>query len=165
MSRRLILMRHAKSDWANHQLSDHDRPLNERGRRTAPLMAQHFANKNLVPCAIVASTAARVRETVALMLAEWRHAPVVSFHQSLYLASVETLSAQVRELQDSCSSTMIVGHNPGLMDFVSWLSGHSLEMPTAGVAVFESTVSTWSGALVARDWQLTAHWRPRDLFD
>ena len=165
MVRRLILMRHAKSDWANQHLSDHDRPLNERGRRSAPLMAKQFANNNLTPVAIVASTAARVRETLALMLAEWRHEPEVRFQKSLYLASVETLKTHVSGLLDSWSDALIVGHNPGLMDFASWLAGQPLEMPTAGVVVFEADGESWSEAVATRNWQLKALWKPRDLFD
>ena len=165
MALRLILMRHAKSDWANHKLSDHDRPLNERGRRSAPLMAKHLANHYLAPQAIVASTAVRVRETLVLMLAEWPYDPEVFFEQSLYLASVETLVSHVRGLHDGWSDALIVGHNPGLTDFVSRLAGRPVEMPTAAVAVATSNEESWTDAVAARSWQLTAHWRPRDLFD
>ena len=60
---------------------------------------------------------------------------------------------------------MIVGHNPGLMDFASWLASKPLEMPTAGVAVFEADGESWSEAVATRNWQLKALWKPRDLFD
>ena len=165
MARRLVLMRHAKSDWANHNLADHDRPLNERGRLSATQMAKHFANTDLAPSVIIASTAARVRETLTRMLAEWPYEPEVSFEQSLYLASVETLNARVCGLHHAWQSAMIVGHNPGLADFVSRLANRPLEMPTAAVAVFSTNLETWTDAVAARDWQLTAHWRPRDLFE
>lgn len=164
MARRLILMRHAKSDWANPSLSDNDRPLNERGRRAAPMMAKHFLENNLPPSVVLASTAVRVRETLALMLAEWRYEPVVFFEQSLYLASVETLKSHVRGLHDSWTDAMILGHNPGLTDFVSWLASQSLEMPTAGVAVFASNEECWHD-FTARNLRLSAHWCPRDLSD
>lgn len=164
MARRLILMRHAKSDWADHSLSDHDRPLNERGRVSAPLMAKHLANNNLAPQAIIASTATRVRETLALMLPEWRHEPEVEFCELLYLASIATLRAEVRGFRDSWSDAMLIGHNPGLTDFVSWLADRPMEMPTAAVAVFVSSQSSWSDAIAAQDWELSAEWRPRELF-
>lgn len=155
-------MRHAKSDWANHNLSDHDRPLNERGRRTAPMMGKLFLANKLNPAVVLASTAVRVRETIGLMLAEWPFKPEVFFEQSLYLASVETLGSHLRGLHDDWSDAMMVGHNPGLADFVSRLAGRHLEMPTAAVAVFTSTEGAWSDA---QNWQLVAHWCPRDLFD
>lgn len=164
MTRRLIVMRHAKSDWANANLTDHDRPLNDRGSRTAPLMGKHFVDNSIAPHAIIASTAVRVRETVALMLAEWRYEPELFFEQSLYLATSETLGSHVRGLHDGWSDVLIVGHNPGLTEFASRFAGHSLEMPTAAVAIFTSNKDTWTDALAARKWQLSAHWIPRDLF-
>ncbi len=75
MARRLIIMRHAKSDWANANLTDHDRPLNARGRRTAPLMAEHLAAQCVLPEVIVASTAVRVQETLELLLGCWAGKP------------------------------------------------------------------------------------------
>jgi phosphohistidine phosphatase len=164
MVRRLILMRHAKSDWADHSLSDHDRPLNARGRLAAPKMARHLSENHLAPKVVLASTAVRVRETLGLMLAEWGYEPVVFYEQALYLASVDTLKSQVRGLDDSWSDAMLIGHNPGLADYASRLASQPLEMPTAAVAVFESTAESWH-AVTARNIRLTAHWRPRDLFD
>ena len=157
-------MRHAKSDWANHSLSDHDRTLNERGRLAAPLMAKHFLENSLAPNVVLASTAVRVRETLALMLAEWRYEPVVIFEQALYLASVETLKSQVQELHDSWSDVMLIGHNPGLADYASRLANQPLEMPTAAVAVYETEEESWQGVTTLTV-QLAANWQPRDLFE
>lgn len=165
MVRRLILMRHAKSDWGNQSLDDHDRPLNERGRRAAPLMAQHFLQNELRPQVIIASTATRVCETLELMLAEWTFKPVVFFEKALYLASAETLQSHVRGLHDSWHVAMLLGHNPGLAQYASRLAGHPLEMPTAAVAVLESDQASWPEAIAAKAWQLKASWRPRELFD
>jgi phosphohistidine phosphatase len=164
MSRRLIVMRHAKSDWANPNLSDHDRPLNDRGSRTAPLMGKYLAENHVIPKVVIASTAVRVRETLAFMLAEWPHEPEVFFEQSLYLASVETLRSHIRGLHNDWHEVLIVGHNPGLTDLVSRLAGQPLEMPTAAVAVFASDEKSWSDALAAKNWALAAHWLPRNLF-
>lgn len=165
MARQLIVMRHAKSDWANHHLSDHDRPLNERGLRNAAMMGKHFVDNRISPAVVIASTAVRVRETLALMLAEWPYEPEVFFEQSLYLASVETLGSHVRGLHDDWAAVLIVGHNPGLSEFVGQLAGRQLEMPTAAVAVLTSKEESWMRAVAARSWQLTAHWCPRDLFN
>lgn len=165
MVRRLILMRHAKSDWAKQNLTDHDRPLNERGSRTAPMMGKHFADNHISPAVVIASTARRVRETLALMLAAWSYKPEAFYEQSLYLASVETLNAHVRGLPDDWSDVLIVGHNPGLAEFVSRLAGQPLEMPTAAAAVFTSNRESWTDAVAAKKWELSAHWCPRDLFD
>lgn len=165
MARRLTLMRHAKSDWANHNLSDHDRPLNERGSRTAPMLGKHFVDNHISPAVVIASTALRVRETLSFMLATWSYEPEVFYEQSLYLASAETLSSHVRGLHDDWSDVLIIGHNPGLAEFVSRLAGRPLEMPTAAAAVFTSVKESWTDAVAARKWELSAHWCPRELFD
>jgi phosphohistidine phosphatase len=165
MTRRLIIMRHAKSDWGNHKLPDHDRPLNERGRRIAPLMGRHLLLNKLQPQVILASTARRVRETVDLLQAGWPFEPVVFFEESLYLASAQTLDAHVRGLHDAWLEAMLVGHNPGLAEFVSRLANQPLEMPTAAVAVLESSGESWPQAMAANAWRLSAIWRPRELFD
>ncbi len=165
MPRRLIVMRHAKSDWANPALSDHDRPLNERGCRTAPLMGRHFVDSQIAPAAVIASTAVRVRETLALMLSEWSYEPEVFFEQALYLASAETLASHVRGLHDQWTEAMIVGHNPGLTDFASRLAGRPLEMPTAAVVIVQSNEDSWSKAIAGKRWELAEHWCPRDLFE
>ncbi len=165
MTRRLIVMRHAKSDWANSSLSDHDRPLNDRGRRVAPLMGRHFKTQLLQPSAVIASTAQRVRETLTLLVSELPCEPQLFFEQSLYLASCEGIVAHVRDLDDAWEDTMIVGHNPGLSDFVRQLSTQHIEMPTAAVAILESQSLTWAEAIAAKPWRLTEYWRPSELFD
>ena len=162
--RRLIIMRHAKSDWANHRLTDHDRPLNDRGRRAASLMGEHFVKHKLLPHAIVASTAMRVRETLGLLLANWPCQPHLFFEQSLYLASPSTLDAHVRGLHESWTSVMLVGHNPGLSEFVSHSLHRPVELATAVVFVLETEAECWSTAASARNWQVVEEWRPRELF-
>lgn len=164
MTRRLIIMRHAKSDWANSALSDHERPLNDRGRRVAPQMGKFFASQKMHPQAVIGSTATRVRETLSLLLAELPCEPQLFFEQSLYLATAETLVAHVRGLHDSWNETLLVGHNPGLSELVSHLAGKPIEMPTAAVAIFQSNASSWSDAVSSKSWQLTANWNPRELF-
>ncbi len=165
MARRLFLLRHAKSDWANPSLSDHNRPLNARGTRAASKMGKHFVENHISPSAVIASTALRVRETFALMLEEWSYEPEMFFEQSLYLASVDTIGSHVRGLHDGWSDVLLIGHNPGLTSFVSQLANRPLEMPTAAVAIFTSDKDSWTEAVAAKKWELTAHWCPRDLFD
>ena len=67
MKRTLLLMRHAKSDWNDSSLPDFDRPLNARGKKTAPVMGQWLIEHDLVPELILSSTAYRARETTELV--------------------------------------------------------------------------------------------------
>ena len=165
MHRRLIIMRHAKSDWANAGLSDHDRPLNDRGRRAASMMGRHFMQQSVHPCAIIASTAIRVRETLALLQAEWPNEPQTFFEQAIYLASPGTLESHVRGLHNSWSSVLLVGHNPGLSEYVSSCAKQAIELATAVVAVLEVEAASWASATTCASWKLVELWRPRELFD
>ena len=61
--RTLILMRHAKSSWDNSALSDHERPLNARGRREAPVTGRRLRDAGIHPEATISSDSARTQET------------------------------------------------------------------------------------------------------
>jgi len=138
----LGLMRHAKSDWADENLSDHDRPLNGRGRRDAPTMARWLAAQRFLPEVILASTATRVRQTVEGLLSVWTHEPLVLFSQSLYLPSPRTIIEQVccealRADGRRPAAALVIAHNPAMEQLVSQLAGAATRMPTAAVALFE----------------------------
>jgi phosphohistidine phosphatase len=165
MTRQLILMRHAKSSWDNPAVSDHARPLNARGRTAAPRMARQLLEHQMLPDMIVASTATRVRETLALMQDYWNKELPVLFEESLYLASREALLAHLRGLHDSWGRVMLVGHNPGLSELASILGRSNLELPTAAIVAYESRESTWGDAVAAKAWNRKATWLPRELAD
>ncbi|MGV3484628.1 MAG: SixA phosphatase family protein [Planctomycetaceae bacterium] len=138
----LALMRHAKSDWAEAGLPDHERPLNDRGRRDAPKMARWLEHHGAAPDVILASTAKRVSETVQRMLKQWQHSPLVLSSSGLYLASPQTILEYIRnEAVDAQGRRpqrlLVVGHNPGMEQLVSSLAGAVTTMPTAAVALFE----------------------------
>jgi phosphohistidine phosphatase len=154
-------MRHAKSSWDDHRLTDHDRPLNDRGRRAAPLIGQKLLDHQFRPDVVLASTATRVRETLAALQSKWSFEPTVFFEKSLYLASRESLLAHVKGLHDSWNEVIVIGHNPGMGDLVSHLSGDFVDMPTAAVAIFESNTESWSDANAV--WQRKHLWYPREL--
>lgn len=161
--RQLIVMRHAKSDWKQPGTSDHDRPLNKRGRKAAPLMSQHLADQGLCVDVILASTAIRVQQTLELLQTHWARDAEVLFESDLYLASVQEIARHVQGLHDSWASAMVIGHNPGLSVFVSTLVGESCEMPTAAVAVLKSSTDSWNGSMAEGQWSLDNYWVPREL--
>lgn len=161
--RTLLLMRHAKSDWKQAGLADHDRPLNTRGRRAAPVMARQLHDQGVKVDVILASTAERARKTVALMQKEWAAQTEVLHSKSLYLASPQQILSELKSLNDSWSSVLVVAHNPGLAELVSYLAGSSVEMPTAAVAIFECAAQSWNSDFAPACCRLKAHWKPRDL--
>jgi phosphohistidine phosphatase len=161
-------MRHAKSDWADAGLSDHDRPLNARGRRDAPTMAKWLHSHDAVPTVILASTARRVSETIDRLVEHWKHEPLILRSGSLYLASPQTILEQIRcEAVDADghrpSRLLVVGHNPGMEQLVNSLSRIPIEMPTAAIALFECLPIDPEDEEAPRIERLLASGKPKEL--
>jgi phosphohistidine phosphatase len=142
--RTLILLRHAKSDWSGDE-ADIARPLARRGRRQAPDAGRWLAaNIDSIDLAVV-SPASRARSTWDLVSARLDVPPGTQVDDRAYAASDHELLAVVRELPDDIETVVLVGHNPGIEDLASFLTGESAPMPTSALAVI--TVSgSWSTA-------------------
>ena len=155
--RTLILLRHAKSDWST-AAPDIDRPLAERGRRQAPDAGRWLAaNIDSIGLAVV-SPANRARSTWELVAAELDVLPRTLIDDRLYGASEDELLAVVRDLPDDVETAVLVGHNPGLEDLATLLSGEPARMPTSALAVL--TVSGSWPATAAHTSTLRALGRP-----
>ncbi|MFT4052460.1 MAG: histidine phosphatase family protein [Microbacterium sp.] len=139
----LVLVRHAKSDWGDPHLDDHDRPLNDRGLRDAPVLARRVAARGIRPDAILSSTALRARTTAGFFGAEFGLVPELDPH--LYGATARTLLGAAVARGAGC--VMVVAHDPGMTVLASALSGGGIgHMPTCAVAVFEWTETDWAVA-------------------
>jgi phosphohistidine phosphatase len=141
-SRRLLLLRHAKSDWPDG-VADHDRPLARRGRRDAPAVGRWLGESGYVPDAVVCSTARRARETWELASAGLAAAapgasPLVTYEERVYEATVLGLLMLVREFPPAWRTVLIVGHNPGMAELTVGLADPPPDppvgFPTAAVA-------------------------------
>ena len=159
----LILMRHAKSDWSNESLSDHERPLNRRGQRDAPNMARWLAECDLIPNLILVSSSQRTRETIRLMKEIWKTDPETKFQEALYHSSPEEIIAAVQASGGEYQSVMVVAHNPAMTSLVSHFADKFMEMPTAAIAVFQPTCMCWSDLRPDTTMQLVDHMRPKEL--
>lgn len=137
MTQQLILMRHAKSDHDDPALSDHDRPLNKRGRHASPTMAEWLDEQGCVPDLILCSSSVRTHETARLMLKHWDSKPEVVSCEDLYLSSPSTMLDVVGRNHDGAASVMVLAHNPGVSMLASMLARQSLELVTAAVAIFD----------------------------
>lgn len=172
MTRRLLLMRHAKSDWKNAGLGDKERPLNSRGRATAPMMANWVFAHDYLPNLVICSGAVRTQQTLELMMQYWatiqtRNSslvlPQVILEDKLYLAS-DTLILSVAQSgaagNESGDCVMLLGHNPGMEVLASSLSGSDLVMPTGAIAILvpASAEGEWPD-----DWQDAKLWKGRGL--
>lgn len=163
LTRRLILMRHAKSDWDDPALADHDRPLNKRGRKAAPRMAQWLSSNGSVPDIILGSTAMRVRETVSLMQEQWQYEATELYCRDLYLAAPETILRVVGSDALDHQTVLLVAHNPGLEELISRWFGSPLRIPTATAAIFELRLSHWHELRWQTALQCVALQRPKEL--
>ncbi|MFJ4038257.1 SixA phosphatase family protein [Microbacterium sp. NPDC090007] len=135
----LVLARHAKSDWADEGLDDHDRPLNDRGRRDAPAMARTVRKAGIRPETLLSSTALRARQTAEAFSRVFDAA--VQERPELYLASADRLLDAARAA--GSDEVMVVAHDPGMSALVSRLAGRDERMLTCAVAVFTWHEGTW----------------------
>ncbi|MGR0320832.1 SixA phosphatase family protein [Agromyces sp. ZXT2-3] len=146
----LVLVRHAKSAWGDPTLADHDRPLNERGRRDAPEMARRLRDRGVVPDAVRASTALRARTTAEAMIAELDlPGQSLVLDERLYGAGPDLILGVVGELGEEVGTAMVVAHDPGMSDLAYRLSGEIEHMPTCAVAEFRFAVWSWSEVVEA----------------
>ena len=131
----LTIVRHAKSSWDEPGLSDRERPLNKRGKRDAPVMGKRIADAGIRPSLILSSPANRAWTTAQVIAKQLTYpSEFLQREQDLYLASLDDLLDVVVAQDEGFNSLMIVGHNPGLTDFVNYPSpGLTNNLPTAGV--------------------------------
>lgn len=145
----LTLLRHAKSDWGDPALADFDRPLNERGRKDAPLVGRFFQRAELAPDLIVSSPARRARQTCDLFAQEAGYKKRIRWEEAIYMAGSEALLAVLQTFPDDAGHVLMVGHNPGFEDLAGALIGadapgaYSLRMSTAAAAHLVLAVDVW----------------------
>lgn len=142
----LFIVRHAKSDWSDETLGDHDRPLNARGRREAPAMGRRLAERAVAPDLIVSSTALRAR-TTADALAEAiapQGAASVQLDASLYATTATHLLETVASFGDAVRAAMLVGHNPEISELVRRLTREAVQLSTCAVAECRIDVEHWA---------------------
>ncbi|MFH8383905.1 SixA phosphatase family protein [Kitasatospora sp. NPDC018058] len=167
--RRIVLVRHAKSDWPD--VDDHDRPLAARGRKAAPLAGRWLADHGLVPDLALVSTAVRTRETWALMVAELPTTPETVYDGRLYdIGLGEQLIALLAETPDDVATLLVLGHNPVVHEAADALAGEAADedqlarmrgrFPTAAIAVL-TFPGPWQGVGPGAA-RLTAYRTPKD---
>jgi phosphohistidine phosphatase len=168
----ILLLRHAKSDWATPDLDDHDRPLNRRGERAAEAMADHIAQHCPRPDLILCSTAIRTRQTLAPLVRRLASpAPPLALEKGLYLASEDALLDRLQVVPDTAGTVLLIGHNDGIWQLAEALAGDGPsellgalreKYPTGTLAILRTPARHWRD-LAAGTAQLKAFVRPRDL--
>lgn len=141
----IYLIRHAKSSWDLPHLADYERPLNERGKRDAPLMGHRFRARGILPDCLVSSPAARAAETSKIIAGEIGFPESgITWSRQVYEAGTVSLLKAVEALPDEAESAFLVGHNPGMTYLAEYLTGERiLSLPTCAVACIEMDIDSW----------------------
>ena len=162
----LTLVRHAKSSWGNPGMSDIDRPLNERGLRDSPRMAEWLASNILKPDLILSSPAQRARTTAeALAVACDIPASAIRYEDYIYYQGRTAWLEGIQHLNDSLVSVVLVGHNPTISDLGTHLLGEGhLSFPTCAICSLEFPIESWALAL-GRQAKMLAYQAPKMLED
>jgi len=142
----LLLIRHAKSSWDDFSIQDFDRPLNDRGKRDAPMMAQRLKGKGLLPDALLASPAKRARKTAELFAEELDYPRTkIDWIQELYLATPSVFTQVISRVSDEHNFIAIFSHNNGLTDFANQLTNVRIDnIPTCGIFAVKIPITKWS---------------------
>ncbi len=167
--RRLHLLRHAKSSWADPGREDRDRPLAPRGRRAARRLAGHLRDLGVRPDLVLCSPAVRTRQTLELVQPGLGAGVDVRFEEELYAASADGLLDRLRQLPESAGAALVVGHNPGLQELVLLLARRgslreraAAHFPTAALATLSFGAGGWAG-LTRSGAELVSYVVPREL--
>ncbi len=150
--RRLMLLRHAKTERADPGQRDRDRKLTKRGRDDAPVIGAYMARHGLAPDLALVSPAKRAQETWALVAPAFAKTPRLVTEDRIYNATTEALFKIISETRGA-HSLLVVGHNPGLHDFaVQLIASGDVEvrervaekLPTSGLVVIDLAFDDWS---------------------
>ena len=159
----LLLLRHAKSSWKDPELDDHDRPLNKRGKQTAPLMGALLQDENLVPDLILCSSAVRTYSTALLVAEACNYGGEITQTRRLYLAEPKTYVEVLRQGDEEYERVLVVGHNPGVEAFLQALTHEAVTMPTAALAYIELPLERWGDLDMNTECKLVNVWLPKNI--
>lgn len=141
--RKLILLRHAKSSWKDTSLDDFDRPLNRRGKKDAPIMADKLSMRKIKIDLIISSPAKRTTETVKIFANILGYQSEIIFNDKLYEASYKEILKVINLIDDKYQNVLLVCHNPGITDLANYISNYFIENISTSGMVGLSTSSSW----------------------
>ncbi|MFJ9351427.1 SixA phosphatase family protein [Streptomyces sp. NPDC101237] len=166
--RRIVFFRHAKADWP--QVTDHERPLADRGRMDAAVAGRKLADSGIAFDLALCSTSVRTRETWKLAVHELEHRPKTVYEERVYEAAPGELIAVLNEVPDDARDVILIGHNPGVHGVVEILIGRSEgdardRMNSRGFPAAAFAVVTFEGTWKSLEPGVTTlvdYWAPSD---
>lgn len=158
--KQLLLVRHAKSSWANIDQNDFNRPLNDRGHQDAPMMAKRILARGIHIELIISSTALRALTTAKYFANEIEISTAnIIQHDFLYHAPPERFVKAIIQIPDEINTAAIFAHNPGITDFVNQLTATQIDdMPTCAVFAIQIDTDSWRNWASAKKTYLFADW-------
>ena len=160
MMTRLILMRHAKSSWKYPELTDHERPLNKRGRKASVKIAKELIRLDWIPDKLYSSDSARTKETWKRMAKHIQQVDV-EYSRKFYHSKPKKIMKNIPD-EVNQETIMILSHNPGCADFLEHLCGEWHRMPTAATALL-TVKNPEIGWKTQANWDLEELLIPREL--
>ncbi len=148
----LILVRHAKSSWDDPSLNDYERPLNNRGKRDAPMMADRLHERGIKLDSLVSSPARRARKTAEQFARRYKKKNGrLKFQTELYMAGDDAFNQVIERLDDDDDCVALFSHNPGITDFANSLTDARVDnIPTCGIFAVTVEAKKWNGFRDAR---------------
>lgn len=142
----LYLVRHAKSSWKDSSLSDRDRPLNKRGKRDAPRMAEFVSTKIDAPDIFISSPSRRTQDTAVSFLHVFKkYLADLILEEDLYHGDEQDIESVIQVISNNHRSAMLFIHNPGITEYVNELTGEDIfNIPTCGIAGIQLETDDWS---------------------
>ena len=142
--KKLILVRHAKSSW-EFNITDYERPLNERGLKDAELVSKHLITDNLSPDLVLSSDANRAKTTASIFIKNLNiDKNKMQLVHNLYDFTGSNLLQVIQNCDNSVGNLMIFGHNHALTGFVNSYGDTFIEnVPTCGVVILEFNIDNW----------------------
>jgi phosphohistidine phosphatase len=150
--KQLLLIRHAKSSWNDPSLADSERPLNDRGKKDAPVMAERLSERKIKIDAFVSSPAKRARQTCKHFASEFDFKKKdIILEPKLYEAGEEQFYAVVEDLRNKWDTVVIVSHNPGITSFANSLTETKIDdMPTCSIFALKIDTKKWADFMDAK---------------
>jgi phosphohistidine phosphatase len=161
----LLILRHAKSSWKDKKVDDHDRPLNNRGRREAIKMGEHLKKTNTFPDAIITSSALRAIETTKYLCRYLGYNNLVEVNFSLHRGGIDAYTKAISTVSNDKQKLMIIGHNPDLEDLAWGLINKKIRIPTCTLIQLKLSIENWKSIDSHYNFrsELVDIWRPKKI--
>jgi len=159
----IILFRHGKSDWHADYSTDHNRPLNKRGTKSAKLMGKYLANINHLPEKIICSTALRAKETAEIAIKNWNWNSNIEFNKNIYHCSEKLLLSIAKQQSSKLKKICFIGHEPSFSSFIiQSTNSRVVKFPTAAMARIDFATNLWKN-IIFREGKLIWLIKPKEI--